>query len=353
MFENLDLDNIITPVNVKNLEKLLIETKYDKQKTKYLINGFSKGFKLGYEGERKNIQRTANNLKISIGTKTDLWNKVMKEVEKKRYAGPFEQVPFSNYIQSPIGLVPKDNGKDTRLIFHLSYPRSGKSVNSETPKEICKVKYPDFSDAVRLCIAAGHGHIAYSGKSDFKSAFRNLPMAKSEYMLLIMKAESPIDHKVYYFVDKCLPFGASISCAIFQDFSDAVAHIFKKKTGEETVNYLDDYYFAALLKALCDSQIQEFLDICAFINFPVSLEKTVWGCEVIIFLGFLIDSINQVIAIPVEKIEKAKGIIRKTLEKQNKKITLHELQKMCGFLNHLCRAIIPGRAFTRRLYVSS
>ena len=154
-------------------------------------------------------------------------------------------------------------------------------------------------------------------------------------------------------VPKCpvtLPFGASISCALFQAFSDAVAFIFMKKTGKKTVNYLDDYYFAALLKALCDRQIRVFLDICDHINFPISLEKTVWGCTVIVFLGFLIDSINQVIAIPVEKITRAKEIIQLTLNRKSKKITLHELQKVCGFLNHLCRAIIPGRAFTRRLY---
>ena len=48
------------------------------------------------------------------------------------------------------------------------------------------------------------------------------------------------------------------------------------------------------------------------------------------------------------KIEKAKSIIAWVLRK--KKIMVHYLQKLCGFLNFLCRAIVPGRAFTRRLY---
>ena len=38
------------------------------------------------------------------------------------------------------------------------------------------------------------------------------------------------------------------------------------------------------------------------------------------------------------------------LHKQSKKVTIHELQKLCGFLNFLGCAIVPGRAFTRRLY---
>ena len=79
----------------------------------------------------------------------------MKEVKERRYAGPFETIPFDNYIQSPIGLVPKDNGTKTRLIFHLSFPRDpgkGSSVNGSTPKEFTSVSYPDFDDAVKLCI---------------------------------------------------------------------------------------------------------------------------------------------------------------------------------------------------------
>ena len=38
------------------------------------------------------------------------------------------------------------------------------------------------------------------------------------------------------------------------------------------------------------------------------------------------------------------------LERKSKKTTIRELQELCGFLNFLCRAVVPGRAFTRRLY---
>ena len=34
-------------------------------------------------------------------------------------AGPFKKVPFEHFIQSMIGLVPKDNRRAVRLIFHL------------------------------------------------------------------------------------------------------------------------------------------------------------------------------------------------------------------------------------------
>ena len=65
-----------------------------------------------------------------------------KEVKLGRYAGPYNSIPFDNYIQLPIGLVPKDRGASTRLIFHLSYPRDlrkGYSVNANTPKSKCSL----------------------------------------------------------------------------------------------------------------------------------------------------------------------------------------------------------------------
>ena len=135
------------------------------------------------------------------------------------------KIPFEDgYIQSPIGLVPKDDGKDVRLIFHLSHPQgAGTSVNANTPKELTKVSYPDFNKAIELCRKAGKG--CKLSKSDMKSAFRNLGLAPLQWRYLIMLAESPIDGKTYYFVNKCLPFGAAISCALFQKFSDAIAHI--------------------------------------------------------------------------------------------------------------------------------
>ena len=143
------------------------------------------------------------------------------------------------FVQSPIGLVPKDKGLKTRLIFHLSYPKDGDSVNSGIPHEECTVKYPDFDEAVKLCLQEGVG--CSVGKSDMSSAFRHVPMAKDQWWLLVMKATHPVTKKVFYFVDKCLPFGSSISCAIFQAVSDAIAWIAQIRTKRPNVNYLDDY----------------------------------------------------------------------------------------------------------------
>ena len=123
----------------------------------FLCQGFCCGFHLGYKGPHETKQMATNLKRNDANDRITLWNKVMKEVKLKRYAGPFEQVPFEQFVQSPIGLVPKDGGRDMHLIFHLSYPRSltKTSINANTPQNICMVKYPEFDKVIRLCLAVG------------------------------------------------------------------------------------------------------------------------------------------------------------------------------------------------------
>ena len=167
----------------------------------------------------------------------------MNQVAHQHYVGPFEEVPFEFHVQSPIGLVPKAGGQ-TRLIFHLSYdfPSGNRSVNYYMPDSECTVKYNDLDHAVmnslrllKLLRDKGtnkKGKIWYS-KTDIKSAFRILGLNPGVYWLLVMMATHPTTGKKYYFIDKCLPFGHSISCALFQKFSNAIAHISNSKSGRE------------------------------------------------------------------------------------------------------------------------
>ena len=65
-------------MDVNELEEFLIESKYDKEETEFLIDGFRNGFPLHFEGDR-DVRRFAPNLKLECGSREILWNKVMKE----------------------------------------------------------------------------------------------------------------------------------------------------------------------------------------------------------------------------------------------------------------------------------
>ena len=153
-----------------------------------------------------------------------------------------------------------------------------------------------------------------------------------------------------YFVDKCLPFGASISCAHFQHFSNSLKHLVNFAVGckQSLTNYLDDYLFLAAIESQCNYLVNTFLGICKKISFPVALDKTFWATLRLVFLGILLDGKGWRLCIPEEKRIKALNMIQKIVSK--KKATIKDLQKLTGLLNFLCRAIHPGRTFTRRMY---
>ena len=188
------------------------------------------GFHVRYQGP-KSRQSNSSNILLKIGSNVEMWNKLMKEVKLNRVVGPFKQIPFANYIQSPIGMVPKDDGKKTHLIFHLSFDFDGeneelKSLNYHTPKDLCSVRYNDIDCAVSAFLSLAkkseqdmeeigklrdNGYTAvrssdenaffpiFSGKTDVQSAFRLVPLLKESWQWLVMKAKDPETGKWRFF----------------------------------------------------------------------------------------------------------------------------------------------------------
>ena len=115
--------------------------------------------------------------------------------------------------------------------------------------------------------------VVFAGKSDLKSAFRILGLSPGSWPWLIFIAQDPISKKWMFFVDKCLPFGASISCALFQRFSDALCYLIEYRTNspKQVTNYLDDFLFLALSILSCNHKINEFLSLCKELNVPLGL----------------------------------------------------------------------------------
>ena len=183
IYTDFQLDDIVTPVKVDMLEDLLRFYQMEQEELNFIVNGFRYGFGLGFRGpqHRKNISR---NLRLWVGNKYDLWDKMMKEVKLHRFAGPFEQIPYEEFVQSPVGLDEKASGQ------------------------------------------TGQG--ADMAKADMKLAFRHLPIRSEDRKWLVMKTVNPWEpeEKAYYFTDKCTPFGSSISCANIQRVSNAIAFIF-------------------------------------------------------------------------------------------------------------------------------
>lgn len=336
-FENYDLESIVTPVNAHQLEKLLHESNYDTEKTRFLVNGFRHGFELGYRGPAER-QTYCKNKTLKVGNPLTLWNKVMKEVELGRTSGPWEKV---QHIVSPIQLA---GSQSSDPMENTPSPR-GNSLNDHCPKDIRTVEYPLFDKSIGMCLSEGKGCFLF--KADAKSSFKQLPLAKDQFNWAWMCCDHPITKKRYYFCEKTVCIGRGRSCYVYMELSNALAHLYKFRTDSKITNFLGDFLGAKLRQEECEANLEALLQICRTINLPMSTEETCNANQITAFLGLLIDTVRQTISVPAEKIEEAKGQL--DIFVRSKKVTVHQAQKLIGLLNFFCRAVVPGRAFTRRL----
>jgi hypothetical protein len=99
--------------------------------------------------------------------------KLAKEISQGRIAGPFHELPFVNMHISPIGVVPKKEVGQYRLIHNLSYP-TDKSINDHIPDEIKPVHYSSIDDAIDIILNVGPN--VTMAKTDISNAFRIIPI---------------------------------------------------------------------------------------------------------------------------------------------------------------------------------
>lgn len=327
--------NPVTPVRIDRLTSVLRD--YDPFLKNFLIQGFSYGFHIHYSNLRSSFE--SPNLISANDQPNIITDKLHKEIEAGRVAGPFSAPPFDNFVVSPLGIVPKKAPNEFRLIQHLSYPHEN-SVNSGIPVDFSSVRYASIQDAIVFVKRLGVG--CYLAKTDIKSAFRIIPIHPEDYPLLGMKWQGN-----YYF-DRCLPMGCRSSCAIFERFSTALEWAAKQIfQADEIIHVLDDFLLIAKSKQSCENLLSRFISLCNYLGVPIAPEKTVGPETELPFVGITLDSIRMEARLPEEKLEKCRMMLRAFYKRR--KVTLRELQSLIGLLNFTCSVVLPGRAFLRRL----
>ncbi|KAJ1148816.1 hypothetical protein NDU88_001642 [Pleurodeles waltl] len=159
--------------------------------------------------------------------------KLEKERALGRLAGPFKCPLLTGFVCSPMGVVPKKEPGQFRLIHNLSAPLWS-SVNDAIDPQLCSVRYASVDNAEDKVRALGRG--ALLAKTDIESAFRLLPVHPDDYHLLGFQFQGE------YYYDQCMPIGCSISCSYFEQFISFLQCFFLLRTGHrEVIHYLDDF----------------------------------------------------------------------------------------------------------------
>ena len=164
-----DNNNLVTPIHVDSLEDAH-RGHPDPSFGLKLCSDLRFGARLGYNGPRK--FKFSKNVKSAIDNPTIVSNNLAKEVA------------LANLQVSPIGIVPKKHSDKFRTIFHLSFPKTGESMNSFIEKDDFSLQYIKIDDAIAALIRLGRG--TYRAKTDIESAFRQFPVHPEDWALLGM-----------------------------------------------------------------------------------------------------------------------------------------------------------------------
>ena len=115
-----------------------------------------------------------------------------------------------------------------------------------------------------------------------------------------------------YYFDKCLPFGSSISCALFEKFATFLEWLVKKHSKNfAVIHYLDDFLFIGRATSTnCQHSLNCFRALCATLGVPIAEDKTVGPTKCLTFLGIELDTEAMVLRLPEEKIVELKSLIK-------------------------------------------
>ena len=128
----------------------------DKEFSRYILDGLSKGFRIGFDYSKSGCRKAKRNLLSVRKHPTVVDEYLYKEDSVGRLVKPH---PYLQNIQiSPFGVIPKPRQPGQwRLIVDLSAPR-GSSVNDGISKEWCSLAYARVDDAARRVIEMGQAH---------------------------------------------------------------------------------------------------------------------------------------------------------------------------------------------------
>lgn len=260
---------------------------------------------------------------------------ILEEIKQ----GNYEITNQKPTVVSALGAIPKPNKNEIRLIHDCSRPQ-GQAVNDFISTN--SFKFQTLDDAIKLL-----GPNYYMGKIDLKHAYRSVPIHRSNYEATGLKWRFTSDEHDTFFYDKRLPFGAKSSPEIFHRLTQAVRRMMARRGFHDLVVYLDDFLVVAPTKDECVQAFTTLSKLLTDLGFELSKHKIVEPTQELTFLGVQINTKDNSLTLPRDKLDDLQDLIGRFQNKQ--RTTIKQLQRLAGKLNWACRVVYGGRTFLRRI----
>ena len=191
-----------------------------------------------------------------------------------RKAGLFNQLLFSTYVGSLMGIVIKKCSDSVKyhIIHDLSWPPRD-SVNDHINPDLCHCIYASFDQAVSLIKKQGVGTLM--ARLDLADAFKHILMCPEDWLLLCSSWDTTqADGLVLqqYYINLFLPFGLCSSPAIFNHYANALEFAMRANGINDLLHYLNDYFTAGPAgTGECQHNINTMVEVCMEMGFAVRL----------------------------------------------------------------------------------
>ena len=288
------------------------------------------GFHLGFN-RKCPLKHDKENHKSAVLFPDHVTKYIVEEQKFGAIIGPFEKSLIKNLHYSPFMTRDKPNSENRRVILDLSWPR-GESVNAGVEKNgymvsDFKLTFPTIDDLTQELIKIGKG--AHIFKVDVSRAFRHLNVDPRDYDLL------GVNWGVT-FIDMRIPFGSRHGSQFFQRTSDAV----------NVINYIDDFLGYGT-PSVPRKSFDALVDVMTQLGLTISQNKLVEPTMKAVCLGILVDTVAGTVAIPPEKLDVVKEMVREWRGK--KWCTKRQLQSLLGTLLYVHKCVKPARYFLNRM----
>ena len=279
-----------SPLNLDSFQHYLA-CHPDRQWSQSLWWGICKGVDIGFQGERKTIW--SGNWKSVVDNGSMVSDYLTTEVALGRKAGPFNQLPFSTYIGSPMGIVIKKCTDSVKyhIIYDLSWPPRD-SVNDHIDPDLYCCIYTSFNQAAYLIKKQRVGTLM--AKLDLANASKHILVHPEDWPLLCSSWDTTqADGLVirWYYVSLFLPFSLCSSPAIFNHYANALESAMQANGISDLLHYLDNYFTAGPTgSGNCQHNINKMVEVCRELGFMVNPSNVTTPSPITCFLGIDIDS---------------------------------------------------------------
>lgn len=304
----------------------------------YILRGIEFGFHIGVR-EGWHLQSAQKNMQSAREHPQVIEEYLCNEVAQGCILGPYSPSMLPSVHINRFGVIPKKHQPNKwRLITDLSFPE-GHSINDAIDPALCSLSYISVDQAAMAAFRLGKGSLL--AKADIKSAYRLIPVHPQDRKWLGMLWENRL------YIDCMLPFGLRSAPKIFTAVADALEWCVHRRGVEFLFHYLDDFLvMGPAASDICKHSLELLVEECSNLGVPLSPEKMEGPSSVLTFLGIEINTIEGILGLPAEKLQRLNTTVREWLPR--KSCTRRELESLVGTLQHACKVIRPGRSFLRR-----